>query len=228
MSKDTQSSEEELSRLGFIQLPDGSWKKLERKVQPLNNPLKSVKNSHKVSGTKLGGSTWFTKEQNDLLNKATSTDEKDFVVVPDEHFKVVTSGYANIEPVSNKKIKNATKCKQDGLTFDSRLELYCYNMFKKYDIKFELKRTYCIQEGFRYKGKKIQPITLTPDFFLPEHNIITDTKGFSTPSATIKFKMLKFMFWNQLEQSPNGMLPEIVILTNKKDVETFIYRLLKE
>ncbi len=117
----------------------------------------------------------------------------------------------------NKKVINATKCVIDGIEFDSKLEGHAYAQFKYHHIRFRLKPKFVIQEKFRFHGKGIQQITLTPDFYLIDLNIVVDTKGFSTDSATLKFKLFKRYLFDEYTDPPN-----VIILKTKKDVDLFI------
>jgi len=95
-----------------------------------------------------------------------------------------------------RKIKSVKK-EQDGITFDSTLELYMYNLLKDNNIRFDLKTTYTLQEGFTYRHEVIQPMRCTPDFILLDYPIIIETKGFANELAPIRFKMLKYHFYKQ-------------------------------
>lgn len=97
----------------------------------------------------------------------------------------------------NKKIKNATVTYIDGIKFDSKLEGYMYSLLKMHKIPFELKPKFEIQPGFKYFTSKIRPITYTPDFYLPDSDILIDTKGFKTEASNIRIKMLKYYFYKQ-------------------------------
>lgn len=121
----------------------------------------------------------------------------------------------------NKKIKNATKSVQDGVSFDSHLEKTMYNLLKMHNIDFEFQKMYCIQEGFRYGNDKIRPITLTVDFYLPKWNIIIDSKGWANDVAPVKYKMLKYYF------SQQGEYVQIWMPSKKIECEQLITKLLK-
>ena len=120
---------------------------------------------------------------------------------------------------SKGKVRNAQKIEDCGILFDSKLEHYCWKQLKLFKIPFELKPKYNIMDGFRYLGEAIRPITLTPDFLLPNHNIIVDTKGFSTDVSNIKFKLFKKYLLD------NGKNYKVVILKNQKEVNAFIQEL---
>lgn len=90
---------------------------------------------------------------------------------------------------------NATKIEQDGIKFDSRLELYLYNLLKEEDIEFEFQKEYVLQEGFKYCSESILPIKIRVDFVLPKYKFILDSKGFQMSDGKLKYKMLKFMLF---------------------------------
>lgn len=90
----------------------------------------------------------------------------------------------------NRKIK-AVKKEQDGITFDSTLELYMYNLLKQNDIRFEMKVSFVIQESFTYLHESIREMIVTPDFILTDYPYIIDTKGFANERVPMQYKMLK-------------------------------------
>ena len=95
-----------------------------------------------------------------------------------------------------RKIKSVKK-EQDGITFDSTLELYMYNLLKDSNIRFDLKTTYTLQEGFTYRHEVIQPMRCTPDFVLLDYPIIIDTKGWANELSPVRYKLLKYQFYKQ-------------------------------
>jgi len=133
----------------------------------------------------------------------------------------------------NKKIRNATKSTaQDGTPTDSKLEATMYNLLKLHHINFEFKVKYELQPAFEYNGKKIQPISWTPDFTLVAFNMIVDTKGYSNDTAPIKIKIVKYALandkysWFPASRVSSCEPPEIIIIKNKEQCEKFINRLL--
>lgn len=119
----------------------------------------------------------------------------------------------------NKKIKNATKCVYEGITFDSKLELFAYKLLKNSNIEFELKKEFILQEKFKYNNESIREIKSIPDFYLPNHNCIIDTKGFANDVSPLKYKMLKYSFFKQ------NLSIRIYICKNQKEVEDTILKL---
>lgn len=79
----------------------------------------------------------------------------------------------------------------EGIKFDSKLEMYCYEQLTAAEINFIFQYKYVLQDKFRYNNVAIRQITLTVDFYLPELNIIIDTKGFQRGDNKLKWKMLK-------------------------------------
>ncbi len=90
-----------------------------------------------------------------------------------------------------RKIKSK-KQEQDGILFDSTLELYMYNLLKEHNIRFDLKIPYTLQEGFIYRHETVRPMIVTPDFILLDYPIIIDTKGFANEQSPMRYKMLKY------------------------------------
>jgi hypothetical protein len=93
-------------------------------------------------------------------------------------------------PKDKRKIK-ANKKNQDGIDFDSTLELYMYNILKENNIRFEMKISYVLQEAFTYQHENIRQMVVTPDFILTDYPIIIDTKGFANEQSPMRYKMLK-------------------------------------
>jgi hypothetical protein len=114
------------------------------------------------------------------------------------------------------------KIELDGVKFDSKLELFCYQQFKSLGLEFDFQRTILLQEGFRFKGKWIRPITMIVDFVLHHdgQNIYIDTKGFATETSKLKYKMLKFYV-------REDSTADVVWLHSQKEVKDFLFNLLK-
>jgi hypothetical protein len=92
------------------------------------------------------------------------------------------------------------KLEVDGVKFDSKLELVCYDLLKKFEFDFEFQKKIILIDGFRYNKKAIRPITLTVDFVVKHNDIdyYIDIKGFATDVSKIKYKMLRY----QLKDNP--------------------------
>ena len=103
----------------------------------------------------------------------------------------------------NKKRKhkyNAKKVTIDGIEFDSKREGRMYSMLKKFNIKHQLQVKFEVQPKFRdAEDSGIRSIYLVVDFVVPYKGgyLYIDTKGIVTPDAAIKFKMLKYKFYQQ-------------------------------
>lgn len=127
-----------------------------------------------------------------------------------------------MKQAENRKVKNATKSTNaDGVSFDSNLERYMYDLLTGAKVHFEFQKKYTLQQGFKYRDETIRPITLTVDFFLGTRHIICDTKGMQTQQGAMRWKMLK----SYLKHIQDDM-PEIVMPANKTECEAFVNRLL--
>ncbi len=89
----------------------------------------------------------------------------------------------------NKKVKNATPIKVDGVQYRSKLEAYCAHQLKEngVDAVYE-EKVYTLIPKFEYNGTKIRACTYTPDF--TGDGFIIDVKGWGTDTWKIKWKML--------------------------------------
>jgi len=95
-----------------------------------------------------------------------------------------------------RKIKSS-KVEQDGIVFDSKLENYFYNLLKENNIPFLLKQSFELVPTFRYRHETVLAMKVTPDYILPDHNLIVDTKGFGNETVPLRYKMLKYMLHTQ-------------------------------
>ena len=99
---------------------------------------------------------------------------------------------------------NAVPTKIDGYTFDSKVEAKRYrdlclavNSGDITDLVVHPK--YLLQDGFKYHGKKILPITYTADFSYYEFTeggsyVVEDVKGVQTALFKVKAKMFKKLY----------------------------------
>lgn len=106
----------------------------------------------------------------------------------------------------NAKVKNATKVTIDGVSFDSKLEAYMYELLKGAGIAFEFQKVIVVQPKFKYGGKVIRDIKCKIDFWLPTFNCIIDTKGHATDISILKYKLLKYFYYTK-EQEPEVYMP---------------------
>lgn len=138
-----------------------------------------------------------------------------------------------------KKITKAKKHTEDGITFASGLELYCYRQLNKAEIPHEYEgKTFELVEKFKFegllmdkgktKGKKVfkqmtgnvRSISYTPDFINLDAGFIIETKGLRTPVFSMRFKL----FLKHL-QDENKQL-DIYIPSNQKEVDATIESIL--
>lgn len=103
-----------------------------------------------------------------------------------------------------------------GLKFDSKLELYFYELLKSNNIMFEFQVTYSLHPSFKYNKATVRAMTLTVDFDFTKHgkNIIIDTKGYQREDNKLKWKFFKYLHKDKS--------PEIIFPTNQKECEKVV------
>jgi hypothetical protein len=131
-------------------------------------------------------------------------------------------------PKENRKILNAVKVEQNGIRFDSRLELYAYNALKAAGIDFEFQKVFVLQDKFKYGTEAIRAITSRVDFWIPSKTLIVDTKGYANDVAPLKYKLLKKKLHDNFTLGFYEILPRIEQPKNKKEVDLLINRILYE
>lgn len=134
-------------------------------------------------------------------------------------------------------VRNATKVEYDGIKFDSKLEQYTYKQLRLFKLNFALKSKFVIFDSFRYHDELIRAITWQPDFILPEHNIVLETKGFANDQWSLKIKLIKKFFLNKVNfvyENRDGVSvewalnnPKIIICKNQKEVNAFLSTIIK-
>lgn len=147
---------------------------------------------------------------------------KDF---QDKKIAQVNGTYQVLKPIKevkpNAKIKNAVKSVNgEGVKFDSNLERTMYDLLVGAGVSFEFQYEYVIQPRFKYGGGIIRPIKLRTDFWLPERNTIIDTKGHATAISKLKYKLLKYYFFNK------GDGPKIYMPGTPKECQFLVNKLL--
>lgn len=112
------------------------------------------------------------------------------------------------------------KLEVDGVKFDSKLEMYCYDLLTKLKFEFEFQKKIILIDGFRYNKKAIRPITLTVDFVVKHNDIdyYIDIKGFATDVSKIKYKMLRY----QLKDNPKT---DVLWLHSQRAIVQFLNNL---
>ena len=110
-------------------------------------------------------------------------------------------------------LKRITKQYKHGEKFDSKLELYFYELLNKENIKFDFQVQYTLHPSFKYNKATVRAMTLTVDFDFTKHgkNIIVDTKGFQRPDNKLKWKLIKYVLFQ------SGKTPEIHFPKNQKE-----------
>jgi hypothetical protein len=115
------------------------------------------------------------------------------------------------------------KIEVNGVKFDSKLEMYCYDLLNKLNFEFEFQKKIILIDGFRYNKKAIRPITLTVDFVVKHNDIdyYIDIKGFATDVSKIKYKMLRY----QLKDNPKT---DVLWLHSQRAILQFLNNLKEE
>lgn len=149
------------------------------------------------------------------------------MIITEAQYKAMTDRVAKAKPLptdmlkragANQKVRNATKSVVDGVKFDSNLEKTMYDLLRAAKINFEFQKAIVIQPKFKYGGAVIRDIRIVVDFFLTDRNIIIDTKGHATDISKLKYKLLKYFFF-QADEQPTIYMPsvksECICLINK-------------
>jgi hypothetical protein len=89
------------------------------------------------------------------------------------------------DTVVNKKVRNATKVTYNDIQFDSKLELYTYQALGQAAVESLYNNiSYTIIPGFEYAGRKLRPITYTPDFV--GNGWVIEVKGFASKDFPLR------------------------------------------
>lgn len=206
MGKSTNATIEDFKRLGLVETSDGVFKKASQVLKDQVSKEKQLLRLSKALQQAEPNSALISKGE-PLQSSSTHRG----LLYPQKK-----------KPMANKKILNATKTIIDGITFDSKLEAFMYGLLKTFKIPFEMKKEFQVQEPFVYNGDKIRAITIIPDFWLPEYNLLIDTKGNQTPDNKIKIKMLKYFF-----QTHDTACPKILLPSTKEECQAVINSLIK-
>lgn len=118
------------------------------------------------------------------------------------------------------RIRNATKIEAYGIKFRSKLELYTYEQFKKYNIRVKYEPVHLtLLPKFKYMGESIRAITYCPDFV--GLGFIVECKGFANESFPLRFKLFKYC----LKDKHNI---KCYVVKNHKQVDEMIKELLSQ
>lgn len=116
---------------------------------------------------------------------------------------------------SNKKVKNATPLEYDGISFKSKLEMFCYKLFKENNVPVEYETVkFQILDPFTYEGEKIRGMTFTPDFV--GDTFVVECKGFMNDAFPLRWKLFKYHL------SSHNLRYDLYLPRNKKDVEKVV------
>lgn len=116
---------------------------------------------------------------------------------------------------SNKKVKNATPLEYSGVSFKSKLEMYCYKLLRESNIPVEYEVVkFQILDPFTYNDEKIRGMTFTPDFV--GDNFVVECKGFMNDAFPLRWKLFKYYLCK------NKLRYDLYLPRNKKDVEKVV------
>ena len=119
---------------------------------------------------------------------------------------------------SNKKVKNATPLEYDGISFKSKLEMYCYKLLKETNIPVEYEVVkFQILDPFTYNEENVRGMTFTPDFV--GDNFVVECKGFMNDAFPLRWKLFKYHLYK------NKLRYDLYLPRNKKDVEKVVHEI---
>jgi hypothetical protein len=143
----------------------------------------------------------------------------DYLPVKDVH--VIKADGTTERVIAKGKMKAAIKTEVDGIKFASKLEAHMYTLLRGSGLSFEMQKEYLLQQEFKYNGETVRPIKIVVDFYVISKNILIDTKGFQFRDGTIKYKMLKWYFYQLTDYPPTILMPK-----DKKECQLLLNRLL--
>jgi len=116
---------------------------------------------------------------------------------------------------SNKKVKNATPLTYDNISFKSKLEVYCYKLFKDNRIPVEYEKVkFQILDPFVYNEEKVRGMVFTPDFV--GRDFVVECKGFMNDAFPLRWKLFKYHLYSK------KLRYELYLPRNKHDVELVV------
>ena len=122
---------------------------------------------------------------------------------------------------SNKKVKNATPLTYDKIEFKSKLEVYCYKLFKDNRIPVEYEQIkFQILDPFVYNEEKVRGMVFTPDFV--GENFVVECKGFMNDAFPLRWKLFKHHLYS------NKLRYELYLPRNKQDVELVVKEIISK
>ncbi len=132
----------------------------------------------------------------------------------------------------NKKVFNAQKVEVDGIKFDSKLELYMYQLLQAYKVPFEFQVRKQLFPKFTFFKENIREMYMVIDFVIKPANVDTvyyaDTKGFATEKSILKYKILRYRLKEEYDANPTDTEIEVLFLKNRTECSQFALRMLAE
>lgn len=121
----------------------------------------------------------------------------------------------------NKKVRNAKRTTIDGIEFASQLESHMYALLRMHKVKFEMQKEYLLLESFTYRSQTVRPMIMTIDFYLPDFDVLLETKGFADEKYKVKLKWLKWTL-----KTAYKIEPDYIEVKNKKECDSLILKIL--
>lgn len=119
----------------------------------------------------------------------------------------------------NKKVKNATPYEYEGIKFRSKLEQFTYKLFKEAKIALDYEAvSFELVPSFVFNGKKVRPMTYTPDFV--HKDFIIECKGFGNDNWPIKEKLFKWLL------TRNNLNYKFYVVKNQEEVKNLLSELI--
>ena len=119
----------------------------------------------------------------------------------------------------NKKVRTAEH------TYDSKREKRCHDLLRQFKVKHQFQVKFELQPSFKNPSNTtVRSIYMVIDFVVPmgDKLYVIDVKGFITPMAKIKYKMLE---WKLTKMNKNY---EVIFPRTDKQVQDLVLKLYDE
>jgi hypothetical protein len=129
------------------------------------------------------------------------------------------------KPRKAKTNRGGTVLEYDGITFKSKLEVYCYQQLKEHGLEaaYEVE-TFEILPSITFiyndkKSKVVRSMNYTPDFVGDDY--IIECKGYASESFPLRWKIFKHFLYN------NNIKKYLYLPRKKADIDEMIQNILK-
>lgn len=196
MSKKPRWTSDQIKNSGLIETDKGfikSEKLVDKKPEKISLIEQMSPYVEQLTNAQTKIKMIIKKETSEKSKKLPSLIERAIPLL-DEMDKIIIK-QQEIKKKGNRRVKNAKKTEAYGIVFDSKLESYMYGLLENARIEFKHQEVIVLQNKFNYNGEAVRAIKCVVDFWLVDHDIIIDTKGFATDVSKLKFKLLKNYFY---------------------------------